>query len=483
MPTEEGFLITIAGDDSGLDKAFESASKALGKIEDVADNASKSLQGLSSVSSKVSNAAASIAKSSEVAESSLTSLSNISGQVGSKIGEALSGSGNIGQSITTSVEPAIQILERLQAEMIELKAAIASSTNTDEISRLNKALGELEGQARSITITGDYTELNKASDGAANSLARIDEATKRANTSLSNHASVAKNAGNSAGIIAKSADEAQVSLTKLSNVSQQAGERIQTALTGSTNIGENITKSVTPAIAILDRLEVEMAELRAAIASSTSTEELERLKIALSDLEGQARTIKISADYKELNAASKGAVNSLGKIDKALESTNRNLAKHSVVSKAASGAAAQLAKSSAVTGGSLDKVAKGSGAATQSLINTSRVLQDLPYGFLGIANNLDPLLESFQRLRKESKETGVSLGSSLKSALMGPAGLGIALSALSFIVIKFGDDIAAAFNKANVGAERMNSIFAGGMEGFAKAGSLVKELGINIDLC
>ena len=40
--------------------------------------------------------------------------------------------------------------------------------------------------------------------------------------------------------------------------------------------------------------------------------------------------------------------------------------------------------------------------ATNALSNLSRVAQDAPYGFMGIANNLNPLLESFQRLSKES---------------------------------------------------------------------------------
>jgi len=78
----------------------------------------------------------------------------------------------------------------------------------------------------------------------------------------------------------------------------------------------------------------------------------------------------------------------------------------------------------------LDKVRKQSGAAANSMMNFGRVLQDAPYGFIGIANNLNPLLESFQRLKVESGSTGGAI-KSLASSLMGGGGLGLALSAVT----------------------------------------------------
>ena len=88
----------------------------------------------------------------------------------------------------------------------------------------------------------------------------------------------------------------------------------------------------------------------------------------------------------------------------------------------------------------LAKAGKPSADATNALTNLSRVAQDAPYGFMGIANNINPLLESFQRL---SKETG-SAGGALKAmvgGLMGPAGLGFAVGAASSLIVAFGDDI------------------------------------------
>jgi len=71
----------------------------------------------------------------------------------------------------------------------------------------------------------------------------------------------------------------------------------------------------------------------------------------------------------------------------------------------------------------MGNTAKKSGDATQSLVNLSRVAQDAPYGFIGIANNINPLLESFQRLQKESGSTGNAL-KSLAGGLIGAGGLG-----------------------------------------------------------
>lgn len=79
----------------------------------------------------------------------------------------------------------------------------------------------------------------------------------------------------------------------------------------------------------------------------------------------------------------------------------------------------------------LQNTSKASNSATQALGNLGRVAQDLPFGFLGIANNLNPLLEGFQRLGTEAKATGTSVSSLLVKSLTGAGGLGIALSVVS----------------------------------------------------
>ena len=93
-----------------------------------------------------------------------------------------------------------------------------------------------------------------------------------------------------------------------------------------------------------------------------------------------------------------------------------------------------------------------SGQATNALSNLSRVAQDAPYGFMGIANNLNPLLESFQRLKTESGSTSGAL-KAMAGGLMGPAGIGLALGAVSSIIVAFGPKIADFINGTNKATE------------------------------
>lgn len=107
----------------------------------------------------------------------------------------------------------------------------------------------------------------------------------------------------------------------------------------------------------------------------------------------------------------------LGQLDKDLKGANAKL----------NSFAAEASKSAGVLGGA---VVKGSNSAAFALTNLGRVAQDAPFGFIGIQNNLNPLLESFQRLKAETGGTGSAL-KALGQSLIGPAGLGIALSVVS----------------------------------------------------
>lgn len=86
--------------------------------------------------------------------------------------------------------------------------------------------------------------------------------------------------------------------------------------------------------------------------------------------------------------------------------------------------ASNAAQTAGVLGGS---VAKGANSAGFALQNLGRVAQDAPFGFIGIQNNLIPLLESFQRLKVESGSTGGAL-KALTASLVGGGGLLLGVS-------------------------------------------------------
>ena len=94
-----------------------------------------------------------------------------------------------------------------------------------------------------------------------------------------------------------------------------------------------------------------------------------------------------------------------------------------------------------------------SNQATFALSNLSRVAQDAPYGFIGIANNLNPLLESFQRLQKDSGSTSAAL-KAMVSGLMGPAGIGLALGVVSSLLVTYGDKLFQSSAAQKAAAEK-----------------------------
>jgi hypothetical protein len=92
----------------------------------------------------------------------------------------------------------------------------------------------------------------------------------------------------------------------------------------------------------------------------------------------------------------------------------------------------------------MGSAAKGTANATQSLINFSRIAQDAPYGIIGIANNLNPMLESFQQLAKTEGGTKKAL-TAMIDGLAGPAGLGVVLGVTSSLLVTFSKQIGNAF--------------------------------------
>lgn len=137
----------------------------------------------------------------------------------------------------------------------------------------------------------------------------------------------------------------------------------------------------------------------------------------------------------------------------------------------------EVANSSAKAEQSLKKLSPVSNQATLALSNLGRVAQDAPFGFIGIANNLNPLLESFQRLKVSTGTTGGAL-KALGTSMLGPAGLGVALSIVSSLLITFGDRLFSAGGSVS----KFGKILAEAKDEFVSAVSNVEKLRTEIDL-
>jgi hypothetical protein len=104
-------------------------------------------------------------------------------------------------------------------------------------------------------------------------------------------------------------------------------------------------------------------------------------------------------------------------------------------------------------GNDTQKIAVGSNRAGLALNDLSRIAQDAPYGFIGISNNLNPMLESFQRLKNESGSTGAAL-KAMATSLMGPAGIGLAIGVVSSLLVVFGDKLFKSSEASKEAAEK-----------------------------
>lgn len=88
----------------------------------------------------------------------------------------------------------------------------------------------------------------------------------------------------------------------------------------------------------------------------------------------------------------------------------------------------QAARTAQQTSRAIEQLPRSTVNANYAFQNLNRVVQDAPFGFIAIQNNLQPVIEGFQQLSSQAKESGQSIGKVLVSSLTGAGGLGIAFS-------------------------------------------------------
>lgn len=118
------------------------------------------------------------------------------------------------------------------------------------------------------------------------------------------------------------------------------------------------------------------------------------------------------------------------------------------------------------------------GQATSTLTNFSRVVQDAPFGLIGIANNIDPLVASFQQLKASTGTTGGAF-KALVGQLAGPAGIALAISTVTSLLITFGDklfDTGKAAEKVKSDADQLKESISGIFSETAKEATAVTSL-------
>ena len=150
-------------------------------------------------------------------------------------------------------------------------------------------------------------------------------------------------------------------------------------------------------------------------------------------------SIGIDADVSALQSSLKAAQNTLAQFEGALKKAT-NIGEINYLNKNIDNLKGTIAQLNQQAG----RLGKPMGDASQSLINFSRIAQDAPYGIMGIANNLNPMVESFQRLAATEGGTKKAL-QAMVAGLMGPAGVGVAIGVVSSLAVTFSKEISAFF--------------------------------------
>lgn len=128
------------------------------------------------------------------------------------------------------------------------------------------------------------------------------------------------------------------------------------------------------------------------------------------------------------------------------------------------------------------KVAQTSNQAGTAVGNLSRIVQDAPFGFIAISNNLQPLFDDFTRLKGQTGSIGGAL-KSLGGALTGPAGIGLAFAAATSLITIFSKELfgsGKAAEKTKTDADKLkesiNGVFSETAKEAASVSSLVSVL-------
>jgi len=80
---------------------------------------------------------------------------------------------------------------------------------------------------------------------------------------------------------------------------------------------------------------------------------------------------------------------------------------------------AMVNKASGRTGASSRNLGSGFAGSTNAAINFNRVIQDAPFGLMGVANNIEPLIFSLRGMDKQSRITAKGFGLLVKNAFTG----------------------------------------------------------------
>lgn len=110
---------------------------------------------------------------------------------------------------------------------------------------------------------------------------------------------------------------------------------------------------------------------------------------------------------------------------------------------------------------------------TMAAVNFNRIVQDMPFGLMGVSNNLEPMLQSFSKLKSQTGSTGGALKALAGSMFSGPGALITVTSLATTGLLMFGDKMSGA-GKASEKAKAAVSAFSSGLDDLIKKQNALK---------
>jgi hypothetical protein len=148
-------------------------------------------------------------------------------------------------------------------------------------------------------------------------------------------------------------------------------------------------------------------------------------------------TIKLVTDQMDKLSAK---INSLPTGDKQLNKLVREYTRLSNTQQGLLRSFDRLGTQAEASAPKLEKVADSSKSARTALTSLSLVVQDLPFGFIGIQNNLPGIIQGFGNLTTSTQGKVLPALKILGQSLIGPAGIFLAFSAVTSIVTELIQD-------------------------------------------
>ena len=146
------------------------------------------------------------------------------------------------------------------------------------------------------------------------------------------------------------------------------------------------------------------------------------------------------AEFEKIRPAIEGVVRELSKLEDVRLTDIRTFVENLKTSLAEVPNISQnLVASLDTVSARLGELAVRSGSARMVMASLNYVIRDLPWGFIGVANNVDMLAQGFIELSRQTGSVGAALRA-LGSALVGPTGItflvSAAVSALTFYTLR-----------------------------------------------